>query len=123
MTAKQAWLGSDDEILITILNKNIIDDLNPQGTPIPFIDNGVTSMRLFREDNGAIIADTGDNDGKLSYDNSGNITIALGTVDAMTIAKSRSYETYIKAYSAAKPNGQTIVHSKRPESNLSITFN
>tara|TARA_R110002049_G_scaffold225946_4_gene397901 strand:+ start:1826 stop:2197 length:372 start_codon:yes stop_codon:yes gene_type:complete len=123
MAAKQVWLGSDDEILITILDKNKVDSENPQGTPIPFIDNGVSSMKLFRDDNDAVIANSADNDGKLSYDNAGNITIALGSVESTAIAKDRSYETYIKAYSVTKPNGQTIVHHKRSDSNLSVTFN
>lgn len=123
MAAKQVWLGSDDEILITILDKKKVDNDNPQGTPIPFIDNGVSSMKLFRDDNDAVIADSADNDGKLSYDNAGSIVIALGSVDSASVAKDRSYETYIKAYSTAKPSGQTIVHSKRSDSNLSITFN
>tara|TARA_R110000744_G_scaffold380568_1_gene503223 strand:+ start:9241 stop:9612 length:372 start_codon:yes stop_codon:yes gene_type:complete len=123
MTAKQAWLGSDDEILITILDKSKVDDENPLGTPIPFIDNGVSSMKLFRDDSDVVIADTADGDGKLSYDNLGNIVIALGSIDSTSVAKDRSYEMYIKAYSVTKPNGQTIVHQKRPDSNLSVTFN
>lgn len=121
MTAKQAWLDSDDEILITILDKTKIDTDNPIGTPIPFIDNGVTRLALYRQDNNAEIASSDDD--KLTFDNDGNIKIALGDINANYIAKNRSYEMYIKAFSATKPKGQTIVHSKRPDSNLSITFN
>ena len=122
MTAKQVWLGSDDEIAIIILDKRIVDDDNPQGTPIPFVSNGVSKMKMFRFDNNAVLADSSV-DERISFDDAGKITIKLGGMDESQLSKFKSYSTYIKAYSSAYQNGQTIVHQKRPDSNLSITVN
>jgi hypothetical protein len=122
MAAKQVWLGSDDEIKIIILDKRIVDDDNPKGTPIPFISNGVSKMKMFRLDNDAVLADSSI-DNKISFNNVGEITIKLGGMVDDELSKFKSHSTYIKAYSPTHQNGQTIVHQKRPDSNLSITVN
>lgn len=119
MVAKNVFSDSDDEIKITILDKNIVDDENTLGTPIPFQTNGVTKMILYRFDDNSVIANSS-LDNRIAYDDNGGITLKLGDV---VMVKFRSIDTYIKAFSPTKPLGQTIVHSKRADSNLSITFN
>ena len=119
MVAKNVFTDSDDEIDIAILDKRIVDDDNPLGTPIPFMTNGVNRMVLYRFDNNEVIADS-DIDDKISYDDAGGIKLKLGDV---VTAKFRSIDTYIKAFSPTKTKGQTIVHNKHPDSNLSVTFN
>ncbi len=122
MPNKPVFLDSDDEINIVILDKRVVDDDNPDGTPISFIDIGIEKMIAYRFDNDAVIADSSVDD-KISYNNEGEIKLKLGSVDKFSIAKNRNYDTYIKAFSPSKPKGQTIVHNKYPDSNLSITFN
>jgi hypothetical protein len=121
MAAQVVFLGSDDEINITILNQKITDNDNPDGTPIPFILNGVTSMKLFNYEDDSVLADSSVDD-KISYDDVGNITVKLGSIDPSLVIKGRSYSTYIKSFSDVNPLGQTLVHPKRSESKLSITF-
>lgn len=122
MVAKNVFLNSDNTIVITILDKRIVDDDNHLGTPIPFLTNGVDKMVVYRFDNDAVIADSSVDD-KITYDDNGKITLKLGDIDKFSIAKFRSYDTYIKAFSATNTNGQTIVHNKFADSNLSVTFN
>ena len=121
MAAKVVFIGGDDEINITILNKKIIDSSNPDGTPIPFVSNGVTSMKLFNHADDSVLADSSIDD-KISYDDIGNITVKLGGIDVSTVTKGRSYSTYLKSFSDVNLLGQTLVHPKRSESKLSITF-
>ena len=121
MAAQVVFLGSDDEIIITILNQKITDNENPDGTPIPFISNGVTSMKLFNYEDDSALADSSIDD-KISYDNVGNITVKLGGIDPSLVTKGRSYSTYLKSFSDVNLSGQTLVHPKRSESKLSITF-
>ena len=122
MTAKQAWLDSDNKISLLLLDKRVVDDDNPDGTPIDFIDLGFVSMKLFRFDDDLLLASS-EADEQITFNELGEIKISLGHLTTSEVAKSRSYSTYIKAYSQAEPRGQVIVHIKMPDSNLSITFN
>lgn len=117
MVAKDVFLGSGDIIEITIL-----DSRSEPVQPIPFVDNGVDRMVLFNFDDDSVMLDSAETS-NITFDNQGKIFIMLGDTDPAQITKNRSYKTYIKAYSASFPDGQTIVHPKRRDSNLSVVFN
>lgn len=117
MTAitEEVYSGSDDEIKIVILDPSTSDANNPDGLPVPFATNGVTKITLFMGD---ISIDSGT--GEIVYDDE-SITLKLGIALANEV-KSRAREVIIKAYDPAHPNGQNIVHPKRPDSRLNLVI-
>ena len=122
MVAKESFLGSDDAIELTLYDARTITEDKPDGEPIKFIELGVTRMVLFNHADDTVLLDS-DVSTDISFDNDGNITIKAGSVDSSLVTKFRNYETYVKSFGSGFEDGRVIIHPKRRDSNLSITFN
>jgi len=110
---KTVFEGTDDTISFIVLNKSVVTDDHPRGTPIPFISNGVTSMELYLSDK----TFTSDTDA-LAYDDVGGIHIKLGKETG--IIKDVAHAASLKVLDPSHPNGQVIIHPKLKHSNLTI---
>lgn len=118
MVSKTVFLGTNDEISITVHTKHWNETEQKYDLiPIAFETNGATEIKVYF---GGVIVSSVDDPSMVRFDDDGNIYLSLGLVDNVTVG--RSYPVKIIVLDPDHVNGQTVVDESRLESSLSITF-